>query len=104
MSVMLLLPITRSGPVLSASEGPFAHSQGRGGALGTALKPDWCIIPPLPVLSSALIRGFPYRLAPTTTVGPFDDCITIPAIDKHLFGSPAGASGPCRAVMLPRTP
>lgn len=91
----------RSGLVLSAWQGAFAHSHGRGGALGTTRKPDQRIIPRLPVLSSALIGDFPYRLAPTTTVGPLDDSITVPA---HLLGSPAGASGPCRAVMLPRTP
>ena len=39
MSVMLVLPITRSGVVLSASRGPFAHGQGREGTLGTAYGP-----------------------------------------------------------------
>ena len=48
MSVMLLLPITPSGLVLSASQGPFAYSEGRGGTLGTTPKPDRGIIPPAP--------------------------------------------------------
>jgi hypothetical protein len=41
----------------------------------------------------ASTRGFPSTVAPTTVVGCFDESTTIPAIDKHLLESPAGASG-----------